>query len=298
MKQKRIMFKIIGIGAAATASRVIGQLLIPAGEQSVLQPSRFVEAGTLPLVFTVYGILAFSILAGMYLLVEPRLTGSRLSRGLKYGLAWSLIWIVYLWEPLPHAAPLDRLTYPLADSISLFILGALSGRFLGNSRRQEPRSVASVGWQLLPVAWITGLFIGGRLMLYLVFDIYSDFAARPGWTFAWTALTAVTSALVMNWFAGHLPVRGYLRRRLLVGGFFGVNLLLFNFFMPLVFRADLPDLLLRTAVDTLAVTAGGLAFPTITTPASERTVASALMTGPKSFQPLQKTTAPGDPLVK
>ena len=41
---------------------------------------------------------------------------------------------------------------------------------------------------------------------------------------------------------------------------FGVDLILFNFFMPLVFDADIPDLSLRTLIDILTVTLGCLAF--------------------------------------
>ena len=41
---------------------------------------------------------------------------------------------------------------------------------------------------------------------------------------------------------------------------FGVDLILFNFFMPLVFDADIPDLILRTLIDILTVTLGCLAF--------------------------------------
>ena len=41
---------------------------------------------------------------------------------------------------------------------------------------------------------------------------------------------------------------------------FGVDLILFNFFMPLVFSADIPDLILRTFVDILTVTLGCLVF--------------------------------------
>lgn len=37
---------------------------------------------------------------------------------------------------------------------------------------------------------------------------------------------------------------------------FGLDLLLFNFFMPLVFNADIPDLIIRTIVDILAVASG------------------------------------------
>lgn len=46
-------------------------------------------------------------------------------------------------------------------------------------------------------------------------------------------------------------------------GLFGVNLLQFNFFMPLVFSADIPDLLIRTGVDTLSVLLGCLCVAVI-----------------------------------
>ena len=41
---------------------------------------------------------------------------------------------------------------------------------------------------------------------------------------------------------------------------FGVDLILFNFFMPLVFDADISDLILRSLIDILAVTLGCLSF--------------------------------------
>ena len=41
---------------------------------------------------------------------------------------------------------------------------------------------------------------------------------------------------------------------------FGVNSILFNFFMPLVFDTDIPDLILRTLIDILTVILGYLAF--------------------------------------
>ncbi|MDD2523085.1 MAG: hypothetical protein PHW11_09765 [Anaerolineaceae bacterium] len=48
--------KIILIGIITTISRIIGQFLIPAGEQSILEPSAFAISGTMPLAFTIYGI--------------------------------------------------------------------------------------------------------------------------------------------------------------------------------------------------------------------------------------------------
>ena len=53
-----------------------------------------------------------------------------------------------------------------------------------------------------------------------------------------------------------------IKRALIMGGLlFGVDLFLFNFFMPLVFTADIPDLILRTLTDALTVAVGCLAFP-------------------------------------
>ena len=46
---------------------------------------------------------------------------------------------------------------------------------------------------------------------------------------------------------------------MILGGLmFGLNLALFNFFMPLIFDADLTDLMVRTGVGTLADTMGAL----------------------------------------
>ena len=52
-----------------------------------------------------------------------------------------------------------------------------------------------------------------------------------------------------------------IKQSLILGGLlFGLNLLLFNFFMPLVFAVDVIDLIIRTCVDIAAVTIGCLTF--------------------------------------
>ena len=115
--------KLLLAGLAATITRIAGQLLIPAGEQTVLGPSVFAQNGTMPLAFTVYGLFAYTGIAALFLLIRRRMGGSRLAQGLKYGLSCCAVWVVYLWEPLPHVAPLDRITYPLADSLALIVMG-------------------------------------------------------------------------------------------------------------------------------------------------------------------------------
>ncbi|WP_106449255.1 hypothetical protein [Trichococcus alkaliphilus] len=256
----KCILKILFVGVMTTFSRIIGQLLIPPGEQSVLPPSVFVINGTMPIAFSVYGVIAYSLIAAMFLLVYNQLSGSRVVQGLKFSVACSLIWIVYLLEPLPHAAPLDRITYPLADTFSLLVMGALVGVMLG---RNEAKKNSKVPWNssLPAIVAITVLFIIGRLIQYYVLDIYSSFAEKTLETIIWCAVTGLTTACVLAWFNKYVQQRNRTTNALIVGGMlFGLNLFLFNFFMPLVFDADMIDLLLRTFVDIAAVTVGCLFF--------------------------------------
>ena len=53
------------------------------------------------------------------------------------------MWIVYLWEPLPHVAPLDRITYPVADGLALIVMGLLLGWLFGQTRLPVKSAVGS-----------------------------------------------------------------------------------------------------------------------------------------------------------
>ena len=251
------ILKILLIGSAATIIRIIGQLSIPAGEQTVLAPSIFAQNGTMPLVFTVYGIFAYSLIAA--LLIRDRMAGNRILQGLKYGLVCCAVWIVYLLEPLPHVAALDRITYPIADSVALIIMGLMLGWLFGKSKR-------SAGWQktafpVLPVLTVTVCFFAGRMIQYLIFDTYSSFDEKTLETVLWCLLTGIAISCVMVWLNLHISNGNRIKRAMILGCLlFGVDLILFNCFMPLVFSVDIPDLILRTFVDILTVTLGCLVF--------------------------------------
>ena len=123
----------IFIGIATTIVRIIGQLAIPAGEQTILSPSIFAQNGTMPIAFTIYGIFAYSLIAALFLLIRKRTGGNRIWQGLRYGFACCAVWTVYLWEPLPHVVPLDRITYPVADGLALIVMGLLLGWLFGHT---------------------------------------------------------------------------------------------------------------------------------------------------------------------
>ena len=71
MKNKIIIGgKLLLIGLLTTIVRIVGQLFMPAGTQDVLKPSIYVNNGTMPMAFTIYGILAYTIIAFMFLIVK------------------------------------------------------------------------------------------------------------------------------------------------------------------------------------------------------------------------------------
>lgn len=146
-KAMKNILKILLIGLVTTIVRIIGQLSIPAGEQAVLAPSVFTRNGTMPLAFTIYGIFAYSLIASLFLLIQSRLGGNRILQGLKYGLSCCAVWTVYLLEPLPHVATIDRITYPVADSLALIVMGLLLGWMFGNPARQAGRKQHSLSFR-------------------------------------------------------------------------------------------------------------------------------------------------------
>ena len=99
------------------------------------------------------------------------------------------------------------------------------------------------------------------MIQYLILGIYSSFDEKPLETILWCLLAGIAISCVMAWLNPRIGSGNRVRRAMILGCLlFGVDLILFNFFMPLVFDADIPDLLLRTLIDILTVTLGCLAF--------------------------------------
>ena len=252
----KTLLKIVSIGIITTIFRVVIQLFIPDTGQTMLPQSKFVLDGTLPIVFTIYGVIVYSLLATLFLLIQSKIAGIRIVRGLRFGLALSLIWIVYLLEPLPHAKSfiLDNLAYIIADSVSLLIMGILTGFLLADFNSHVLGKIKISKGDHVTIGFTIMIFVIGRLIQYKLFNIYSSFDGKTMMTILWCILVGFVSASVINWFARKSNI-------FIAVVIFGVNLILFNGFMVLVFdMSKLPlgwlDLVLRTMIDTLAISVG------------------------------------------
>lgn len=247
--------KFLLVGLLTTIVRIIEQLIIPEGTQDVLEPSIFVDHGTMPMAFSIYGILAYTVIAFMFLLVKDKISGSRTIRGLKYAISYCLVWVVYLLEPLPHVAVMDKFSYPIADSTALLVMGWLTGLLLCEKKEKVCENTFKIDF--ISTISISLFFTLGRMIQYKVIGIYSSYPVDKTGSILWAVFVGFVLSLVMQWLNDKLCVKNRLARPVLLGMvLFGVDLLLFNFFMPLVFDADIPDLIIRTFVDVFSVTAG------------------------------------------
>jgi hypothetical protein len=249
------MVKLVLIGFITTILRAMLQPLIPAGEQTVLAPSMFVNNGSMPLAFMVYGTFAYTTIALIFLILSKNMSGNRIIKGLKFGISYSLLWSIYLMEPLAHAAPIDRITYPIADSAVLIVMGLLLGRFIAISSPIEKYKFTK--HSLLNIGLITILFFIGRMIEYTIFNIYASFNESPLSSIVWVIGTGIVIGLIFDYINPSIGRKSIIGKSFIFGVvIFGVDLFAFNFFMPIVFNADILDLFIRTIVDIVFVFIG------------------------------------------
>lgn len=253
----RKVLKIIVISVIATLFRSVIQLLIPATSQSVLQQSIFVKNGTLPIVFMIYATATYAAITVIFILISRGVGGRKISKGLKIGLIYAIVWAVFLLEPLPQASIIDLISYPLADGSALILLGLMSGKFLFNDSQNSNHNLSNNS--IFNIIIITSFFLIGRIFQYKVFHIYSMFEQAPVKTLFWIICTGIVIGFMFQYLNYTINIKNSFTKSLIFGGFFfGINLLFFNFFMPLVLNVDILDLFIRTFIDIISIFIGSL----------------------------------------
>lgn len=252
------LFKIIFISFISMIIRILFQLIIPSSEQSVFKPSIFVQTGTLPIVFFIYGTLTYFIISIIFFVINNRMAGTKLFKGLKIAFIYASVWVIFLLEPLPHAANtsiIELISYPLADGIALLIIGLLCGNFLFQDSQIKENKLNSIN--PFNIFIITLTFIMGRIVQYKIFNIYSLFTENPIKTILWVICTGIIIGFMFEYLNYTIKTENIIKKSLIFGFiYFGINLTLFNFFMPLVLQVNIIDLIVRTAIDIIFVSIG------------------------------------------
>ncbi len=258
---KRGWLKLFCVAFLATMFRVIIQLFIPSTSQAYFPPSIIVNAGLLPLVFTVYAFFGYSLLGIVFVLIQRRLPFNKLVKGLVFGGLFALMWVAYLFEPLPSASGsvVDLLSYPLADGSGLVCLGLLLGLFLA-SKEKQPHAIG-INRKTAVIVVFPLVFVVIRVLGYLFLPILSSFITSPLQTLIWAAITGLSIGLMYSVLSMGIEAKSpFAKAALFAVVVFGIDLFFFNFFIPLVFEISLLDIFLRGLIDVLSVLIGAFIY--------------------------------------
>lgn len=238
------------------------QPLMPSSNIHPLPPSEIVKSGLIPIGFMLFGFLTFGLLALVFVQIQERLPWTRMKKGVIFGLLFGIMWAVYLLEPVPHIEGLplsEALAYPLVDCITIVSLGVLLGMFTGTDFKGNEK--VRIGSSYAALLAIPIFFIAGRMLSYNGFHIYSSFATRPSDTILWAAATGLWIGIMYLLLKPGIPDKSpFLKAIYFSVVIYGLDYLLFNLFMPLVFDFQIwpigsllsyADLFVRASMDIM-----------------------------------------------
>jgi hypothetical protein len=143
----------------------------------------------------------------------------------------------------------------LNDSLPILFMGVLLGLiFKGNMKGYTHKRKIQYHFVFITISYIVG-----RYFLYFFVKIDSGYIARPMETFIWTLIMGIWIGIIYQTLFVGITVIDRRKKIIFYSIYiFGVNWLLFNLFMPVIFELKLTDFILRSIGDTFFIFAGAL----------------------------------------
>lgn len=258
--------KVIVINAIAivlaTALAIVFHAVLPAPVEGLDFDSALVRLVGFPVVAVSYFVLLFAHCAIVLQTFGRRSDLPKLEVGWRFGLAFALLYLVGMQEVVVDASPfeawgLEFVVYQffmgVGDAVPVFALCmVLAYATLAPGRRATSGTTASTRQAIAIVAVIALAFFVQRTIGHTTGLVHSNVASYPVQTHLWTALFGavlgcVYVVLYPVFSRRHGPVALSVRLVLLT---IGVNWMLFNSFIGLLFSGVMPQMLLRSGLDT------------------------------------------------
>jgi hypothetical protein len=216
---------------------------------------------------SIWALLAFSSAADVFHRVQHEISGDGLARGIRYGSAIALLWLMGMLEGVAlFGNPwISEFVIGLSDAIPVLIMAVLLGIIVYRTPDvHHARGFVSVH-PAIGLGVITLSFLGVRYSAYLLGIIDSGHGSYPVETLLWTLMMGlsigVAYLLVEQRRITKPTPASAVRFGVVV---FGANWFAFLIFIPMLFEGALLDILLRTVLDTAVVTLACLALLWVT----------------------------------
>lgn len=224
---------------------------------SLLKPSIFVKNNMLVPAIIGWELLAFSVLALIFILIQNNLPGKKWIKGFLYGLSFGGLYLIGMFESvlLLNSSVLNEFLMGLGDFIPILLMGILLGIFVGTDETQNKERQ-----NVLPVFIIAISYIIGRYFAYSILHIQSAYISNPLGTFIWTLCLGLWVGII--YFILHTSIKG--KSIISQGLFFGIVIFGSNWLMNHIFIAVIaelsPNLFIRAGTDILFVIIGVCAY--------------------------------------
>jgi hypothetical protein len=262
-------WKILLLMLIATVIRAAGHMIDGTGLPMNIDPlSIFSKTLGLRTVLIIYCTAFYITMSLTFLIVEKWLSGSKTIKGLKFGIAWGIIFFLGVIETYPvfgKTALIADVRTGIADFISVVVLGVLLGKFLasdGRSGKTEIKSSSSpLRNNILIMLAVTSFYIIGRYFAYAILKIESGFIERPLATFIWTLATGISFGILYVLAGRNISENNLIKRTAFFGLInVGINWLVFNLFWPFVYQSSIARfaefIYGRALVDTIFIMLG------------------------------------------
>ena len=200
--------------------------------------------------------MTFSIIGLIFLRIQNRLLGSKIQKGMLFGIVMSGIWIIGMTEAhvLFSLSLLGEIYTGFADSCGIFILCLLLGKYFADD---TPANKSKPKTRYISILIIATMYIVVRYFSYTILNIESAYITNPFGTFIWTAAMGIWIGIMYVVMDMNIYKKIPFKHALLFGGLvFGLQWILFNLFALLFVVVPVSDLLFRSVFDTIAIILG------------------------------------------
>jgi hypothetical protein len=247
---------LIGAVLAIILHAVVGSVVVVANE---LNFGVFGRTLGPEMVASIWALFAFAASAYVFYRYQTSIRGVGLWKGLRYGTAIGLIWLVGMLEGVAlFGNPIHaEFLVGLSDAIPVLVMSVLLAVFVFGADNVTIGQSARLRWAPA-LAAMTLVFLSGRYLAYLSGVIGSGHTDYPVATLLWTLLMglSIAVAFVLLWDA----VRESSTIRTAAGFgvmIFGANWFAFMVFIPLLFEGTFVDVMTRVGLDIVFVVLGG-----------------------------------------
>lgn len=256
-------FKFITIVLLAVTIRIVLQKIF--GEDplaAVLPYSALVNKISMPAVAGPMIFLAYFLLAFLFIKIQKSLPGTKVQKGLLYGIIFGVLWVNGMIEGnIELNASLSKeIIFGLLEMIPLITLSVLIGiSFAENSKDTIGALLKKFNFSL--VGGIALFYILGRYFTYMIIGVDSAYLSKTIPLFLWCAGNGIIIGSMYYFLGYKIAEQAYVKKAFFFSFIiFGTDWMIFQLFLPFVFKFSFFNVICRPVFDILFVFFGAVFY--------------------------------------